>query len=298
MKIASLFIVFLFLQASPPTPRETPENSGQESNNSQAQTAPDQKPTPEPVVIDSRAAEKSQESGKKDASQNEDRPVRVFPVDVNKNWPDYLYIFANLLIAFATLVIAGIAWKQANAAVLSAQSVISAERPWLLIPLGDEFSEVYEPVLVAPLPGEIRKSYCTFKLENFGRSPAKVIEQKVGLFTGIDVESVPDADAYNSDGAFPEDYTFPQNSTLPLQATFAPNGYIALHEIEEIMVYKRFLWLCGYCKYRDTFDRKDAPIYESRFCYRWVYNAVSSTDIKIRKSFWIMAGPREYNKAT
>ncbi len=60
----------------------------------------------------------------------------------------------------------------------------------------------------------------------------------------------------------------------------------------------KHIWLCGYIRYMDTFVRAKSPVYETRICYRWVYDAQSVLDSDIHKSFWVMAGPRQYNKAT
>jgi hypothetical protein len=160
MKMAFAFILFMFLQTPPPTPGKATDNGGQKGDARQSQGAPDKTPTSQPVSVDNRASEKSQETGKEYASQNEDRPVKVLPVDVNKNWPDYVYIAANLIIAIATLVIAGIAWKQANAATLSVQAVINAERPWIL-------------VTAERVPGG--QGYCVFMAYNKGRTPAQIV---------------------------------------------------------------------------------------------------------------------------
>lgn len=190
------------------------------------------------------------------------------------------------------------AGDNAKAALLNAQAVIDAERPWLLIPMGDEFSQIENPILISRVAGEYRHSYCIFRLKNFGRSTAKVTEEKLALFHGIELDVIPDATIFDRKDVIIEDYAFPPNTTIPNQATFELDGRITPQEYEQIVSQKsRFLWLCGYFRYRDTFARADAPEYETRFCYRWVCDATSATDSKIRKSFWIMAGPREYNRA-
>ncbi|MGA7089854.1 MAG: hypothetical protein WBX12_04150, partial [Candidatus Acidiferrales bacterium] len=74
---------------------------------------------------------------------------------------------------------------------------------------------------------------------------------------------------------------------------------IVSKELEQLLKTKsKFLWLCGFCRYMDTFNRKDSAVYESRFCYRWISDAASYEDRDIHINFWIMAGPREYNRAT
>jgi hypothetical protein len=190
--------------------------------------------------------------------------------------------------------------KSVDAALLNTEAVINSERPWLCIPMGEEFSKIEPPILVERLPGEVRRSYCVVWFKNFGRSPARIVEQKAWLIIGSEPETIPDPKAYESDeDSVKEDYIFPPSETIPVQATFKTDGCITTQEKEDVLKTKvRYLWLCGFCKYTDTFERKSPPIHESRFCYRWISDAISYEDRDIRKNFWIMAGPREYNRAT
>jgi hypothetical protein len=180
--------------------------------------------------------------------------------------------------------------RAADAAYLNAQAVINAERPWLLIPVAEEFSEIKDPIL--PDAGDMRVASVSFNLKNFGKSPARIIEQKIGLFIGEDSESVPNTYAYDSRGSLQEDYTFPQGAVIRTEATLEPGGYISLQGRAEVLASRRFLWLCGYCKYRAASDLGEGLVYESRFCYLWINNSTRP------KPFWIMRGPREYNRAT
>lgn len=202
------------------------------------------------------------------------------------------------IVAVITLLIVGYQSvqmrKAAEAALLNAKAVIHAERPFLVIPMGEEFSKIENPILITRVPGEYRRSYCNFKIKNFGRSMAKIIEERLALFHG----TVPDSTIFDRLSPFLEGYAFPPNEVVPHQATFEPDGRITPQELAEIVTRKRFVWLCGYFRYKDTFDRPDAPEYETRFCFRWVYDQTKSTDPSIHRSFWIMAGPSEYNRAT
>lgn len=186
----------------------------------------------------------------------------------------------------------------AKAARDNAQAVLDSERPWLFIPTKDEFSEIESPLLVPRRPGEIRISFCQFWIKNFGRTPARVIEQKIRLVLGRETETIPDAAIYKSQDATAENYSFPPGERIAVQAAFSPGSGITPQELDEITNKRRFVWLCGYFKYTDTFARENSPVYESRVCYRWVYDSISVLDSDIRKSFWVAAGPREYNRAT
>jgi hypothetical protein len=183
----------------------------------------------------------------------------------------------------------------AKAAKLNNEANINAARPWLLIPLEKEFSEIQNPILVARLPGEYRRSYCTIRIKNFGGTTAQIVDVKIGMFVG-QYDDVPDPRAYEPQDSMGEDYKIPDGASVPVQATFSPDGWITPQDLEAItgknIKDKRYVWLCGYLKYRDTLDRKDAPIYETRICYRWV------NDLNSPAPFWIMAGDRKYSRAT
>jgi hypothetical protein len=191
--------------------------------------------------------------------------------------------------------------RGAKAALLNAQAVLNSERPWILIPTKSEFSEIEQPLLFPKLPGEFRISYCNVWIKNFGRTPAEIIEQKIRLAIGEELQAIPDPAIYESKEATQENYSFPPNDKMVVQATFDPDGFISADDLAQItskVKKTKYIWLCGYFKYRDTFGRINGPIYETRICYRWVYDAQSQLDSDIHKSFWIMAGPREYNRAT
>ncbi|HXN26070.1 MAG TPA: hypothetical protein VN902_03050 [Candidatus Acidoferrales bacterium] len=191
--------------------------------------------------------------------------------------------------------------RAAVAALLNAQAVLNSERPWILIPTKSEFSEIEQPMLFARLPGEFRISYCNVWIKNCGRTPARIIEQKIRLVVGRELQAIPDpAIYYEPDAATPENYMFPPDDKIVVQAAF-PDGFISAEDLTQVTSKEkktRYIWLCGYFKYVDAFGRIESPIYETRICYRWVYDAQSQIDSDIHKNFWIMAGPREYNRAT
>jgi len=114
----------MFLQATPPVPREAANQPSQASQGSQnkatAEQAPSNKAQP---VRNFGTSPPDQQTGPGQAGQNEDKSiiVRVLPVNVHKDWADYLYIGTTLLLVLITFGIAIIAWKQSNAAIISAK---------------------------------------------------------------------------------------------------------------------------------------------------------------------------------
>jgi hypothetical protein len=66
------------------------------------------------------------------------------------------------------------------------------------------FAQIDQPILVIGLAGVVSISSCTLRVKNFGRTPAKVTEQKVYLIVGQDTEMIPGAEAYEPKNATPE----------------------------------------------------------------------------------------------
>lgn len=240
------------------------------------------------------------ESSKKTGANNEES-VRIVSTpeiftESKKDKYDKALVIATWLLVFVGGFQILYLWRtviatrdNAKAAMLNAKAVINAERPWLFIPMGDEFSEIKEPIL--PDVGDNRATFVAFDLKNFGKSPARVVEQKIGLFLGQDDRAIPNIAAYEPQDAINDDYAFPQGATVPVQAVLEPSAYITPEDKAAVLASRKFLWLCGYCKYRNASDMEKDVVYETRFCYLWINN----TDRP--KNFWIIRGPKEYSRA-
>lgn len=308
--IILIFTVLLtIVQATPPVPRQAPDSAAGTSGHVQKQGKSNNTPPTQTVPALKTDTAPGPETKSSDQSEaNAEHPIIISkPVTMTilRDWFDFgIWVFNFLLVAVGVLQFL-ILKKQARimgshatelenlaeAAKINNKAAINTARPWLLVPLEKEFSEISNPPLFARLPGEYRRSYCTIRIKNFGRSPAQITEMKIWMLIG-GYEDIPDATVYDSQDATKEDYVIPQGATMPWQAIVRPDGWITPQELEEITVKKsRYVWLCGYLRYRDTFDRKDAPVYETRICYRWV------NDTNSPQPFWILAGPREYSKA-
>jgi hypothetical protein len=294
--LAMTFVVFFMFGVLPPRGSQQQKPADSKSDVS----APLQQPSPVTIVNNQNCPAPQQDSAPEKAHQY---PEKSFWGDA----PSWALVIVGIVAAWIALGTLSDIKKQteiarqaadaakdgAKSALLNAQAVIHAERPWLFIPMGEEYSEIQDPILIAKLPGEIRRSYCTFTMKNFGSSPAKVVETKLRLVTSTNFDFVPDVHIFDAQDSIEDDYNFPHGTTAKVQATFMPDGFITAQEKEEIEVKKtRYLWLCGYLKYKDTFDRPDAPTYETRLCYKWV-NYMNSP-----KPFWSLAGPIGHNKAS
>jgi hypothetical protein len=183
----------------------------------------------------------------------------------------------------------------AEAALLNAQAVIHSERPWLLIPIENKIYDIQPPVIIERRPGThgALSSGCMFALKNYGRSPARVIEHKLWMIR-IGDASFPPLSAYERKGGVKMDYVLAPDTTIPVQVLLeGGDGKLTTPEREAIDTEKNFLWLAGYIRYTDTFERQDFPIYETRFCYRW-----KPRSYLVPEPFWLREGPPEYNRTT
>lgn len=179
--------------------------------------------------------------------------------------------------------------KAADSAWLNAQAVIYTERPWLIV----EQSEITPRIadlntVFNDLPPTDRDKHtdCIFWIKNYGRTPAIVVAQKTELQIGNHGLKPPDPAFFDNFGPITP-YVFPQDTTHPQIATLAAT--ITQADRVLIKIQTKFVWLCGYIRYKDSVPRPDAITYETRFCYVWWNNDVASG--------WTI-GPERYNSHT
>jgi len=179
----------------------------------------------------------------------------------------------------------------AAAAKISADAIITENRPWLLL---DEVEVPYLIPTVEAAPGTERFTHCIVKTKNHGKTPAKVGTLWARLQIGENPMSPPKdlVVEIGRTSAIPEPYIFPPGEVKEAQATLS-SGFISAQERVDIIKNKtKFLWLLGFIKYRNTFERESGAEYETRFCYLY------ETRLNSPKPFWTPAGPLEYNRAT
>jgi hypothetical protein len=185
--------------------------------------------------------------------------------------------------------------KSADAAYLNAQAVINSERPWLLIQRDEHKDSITKPnffPLEETMSGQQRATYCHVFIRNYGKTPAKVIAEVLELQIGENRSEPPDPGVFSKPKRIDNDI-FPPEETLAGEAWLTPQGIIKLSDRDAILTHKnKFLWLCGLIRYRDTFERENAPEHETRFCF------VYETWTNAPEPRWTPAGPKEYNKAT
>lgn len=182
------------------------------------------------------------------------------------------------------------AWKAAEAALLNAQTLIGSERPWLLIP-----PKGIDPPYLVPVEENMgeRATTCIFRIKNYGNTPARIFASKVELQLGDFLDAPPDPSVYGMVNAMHNVLTFPPKTATAFPAELAPLGYISQKDMEKITTADKFLWLCGFIRYQDTFEHEKIVVeYETRFCF------IYETRTNAPNPFWRLAGPSEYNSTT
>lgn len=176
-----------------------------------------------------------------------------------------------------------IAQKAAEAASSNAQSVINAERPWLLI----EPSYTVNGMRGVPAASLTIK----FKATNVGRSPAEVIYAALDwrhLLLGQELLDEP----FFSENA-PVEQQWAHTRWIKPDESFIPEGMDGQCHISsdaaELWKYliegTCVLFVMGYIRYRDAISNS---VHESRYCYL----------VSPKVGTMVMAGPPGYNKLT
>jgi hypothetical protein len=181
--------------------------------------------------------------------------------------------------------------ESADAALSNAKAAIASERPWLLIEKDNIQEPHLNPIDTQP-SGESHHSYCEFYVRNYGRTPARVLSEKAELQISNNPSKPNDPDVFNVDWSRKNIFMLPQGERIVAKAPVPPLGYVKSEELREIRSKQKFIWLCGYVRYSDTFDRNGIAEYETKFCYLW------DSDVENPRPHWRLAGPPEYSTAT
>lgn len=174
------------------------------------------------------------------------------------------------------------------------QQFAAENRPWVFIekePTREKIDEPYiAPPSQAPVGGQ-RMSYVAFYFKNYGKTCAKIVESKQAMWIGMNCDAPPTLESFDRTEATSLIQIFPPGETLAREAYLRPQEFITNEEAQAVNLRRRFLWLCGFVRYQSTFGGRDAPIYETTFCYFW------ETRTNSPRPYW-WPGPNEYNKTT
>ena len=180
----------------------------------------------------------------------------------------------------ATEAIAMAAADSAQAALLNAQAVIDAGRPWLLITVEPSRSIV--------------NSFAV-KATNRGRCPANMIASVERIMIAVDEFHLPNTPEYeDQDMGAP----FVPIILLPGESTtiksFSRDDLKGICETEELLKrienWEEKVFIYGKALYRDLIDPADKQVHETSWCCWYIHGR--------QKSGLVIAGPPEYNLHT
>jgi hypothetical protein len=168
----------------------------------------------------------------------------------------------------------------AHAALLNAQSIISAERPWILISVE---------------PSRSAESSFVVTATNRGRTPARIIATEDRLRIIIDEKRLPVSPEYRHEE--------PNNSLAPtilLPGEFAPIKSFSRSEVKalcdseerfrRIETWEEKIYIYGRIVYKDLISPADSEVHETNWCCWYIHGR--------QNSGMVIAGPPEYNMHT
>jgi hypothetical protein len=180
----------------------------------------------------------------------------------------------------ATEVIAMAAADSAQAALLNAQAVIDAGRPWLLVTVEPSRS--------------VANSY-TVKASNRGRCPANMIASVERIMIAVDESYLPQTPEFadqEAGAAFVPIILLPGESTTI--KSFSRDDLKGICESEEMIKrienWEEKVFVYGKVLYRDLIEPADKQVHETSWCCWYIHGR--------QKSGLVIAGPPEYNVHT
>jgi hypothetical protein len=274
--ILSVFVYPLQAKAQTPASQEKQQGAGEQ-------------PQPPPAVPTATSPDQQKSTDSQGQSKHEQSYWnKAFAPEMFSNWILVLVGLAGIGAAICTLKIIA---RQTKATEDNVSALINSERPWLLLQ-NDSEKSIQRPYLI-PVETNMgdRFTHCIFWMKNYGRTPGCVFASKAELQIGDNPTQPPDLSVYEMIRAEHNAIPVPPDQQIPSQAILT-TGFIKADDVAHVEHGGKYLWLCGFIKYRDTFERTRSPEYETRFC--WLYENRFNTP----EPFWKPAGPSEYNRAT
>jgi len=166
----------------------------------------------------------------------------------------------------------------AQAALLNAQAIIDAERPWLVI-------------TVEPSP-RTENSF-TVTATNRGRTPATIVATAEKIKIALDETHLPSPPEYGEPGAprvpiilLPGEFT----AIKPFSRDDVKGLCDSEERYKRIETWEEKVFLYGKVIYKDLIAPTDGQVHESNWCYWYIHGR--------QKSGLVIAGPPEYNLHT
>jgi len=288
MKYIALTMLLAVMQAPPPVPRKTADNSAHAPAHIKGENAPDQAhPAPAPPSIEANsngpAKSDSDDQHPEDAEHtvgiSKLPPVTIAPI--RRDWADWAYwAFNALLVGVGTFQVVLLLWTL-RAVRHQAEAMIHAERPWVMIQ-----TEILNP-------DDFAKLFVIFKVFNYGKGPAHIIDCKGPKGKWVkgeeDLVIPPDYGEWEWDKRFlaPRDDFQVRELLSPWQIKVQAAADSAIqgtaHKGEIFIAY-------GLIRYTDGIS--DKP-YKTAYCLRFRHNRPSK-----REQWFIPFGPKPHNEYT
>lgn len=213
------------------------------SNANQRQNPPKEPASLGPIRSGQTAPQGKQATARGKEGEKPLRPILGALID---SWPLTLIGIGALWLTWRTI---GTLERQAEAALLNAEAVIKAERPWLIVQIEASENEAATYLVVAT---------------NKGRTPAEMVDGLFGQGVYPIGDSVP-----NEDRMAP--FFAPlQGVTVPGDSFEVGKIKITSHRIDNSTPPPKQLYCCGIIRYWDTFtDRSQAAPYVTQWCFHW-----------------------------
>jgi hypothetical protein len=273
MEYLILTVLLTIMQTLPPIARKAPNSAASTSQKVPNKTSDNRTPaTSTKPVIDANTAPNHETRGNGQATDNAQNPIvvgKLPSVSIAKDWLDWGgWIFSIFLVVVGALQVwvlirqanimgkhakhlenlAMAAGNNAKAALLNAQAVANAERPWLIVDIGQDDTSMGTHLL---------------RVWNRGKTPAELSDGRFGLGIHAPTGFVPDESVM---GPF----------IVPIQTLTLSGEYFKIDTFHphNFLIEKRtnptdLLYVYGKIVYWDTFtdrSQKDAEPCITRWC--------------------------------
>jgi hypothetical protein len=291
MKYLTLAVLLTVMQAPPPVPRKTANQSAGTSSHVQQQPDPEKAPaagTQSTAYVN--AASNDATAPEKKTGNNAEQTINVGKLPAvtvsgpDRNWADWLLWGSNVLLVPITFIIAITAVIQASAARLNAQALIHSERPWIM-------------PQVEILPGK-NSANSLFRIDafNYGKSPGHIVACDGPIAEYVDpAKQLPLPPNYGT-WTWDKQFLAPRDS-VPLRSPIDPyklkmDGIVkAVERGETDSRSHLILVVYGQIQYTDGIAKEN---YKTPFCYRLERDLPSHMGGKLIPYY----GPHQYSKYT
>jgi len=199
--------------------------------------------------------------------------------------------YAGIMMAISTMrkierqtrlaeTMAEAALSAAQAAQLSAQAIVDAERPW---------------IIVTSKPSQTAENSFTIVATNRGRTPARIVAMAERTRIAVDESQLPELPDYESEEAsapLVPIILLPGESTAlkPFSRADVRGLCASDEDFKRIESWEEKIYIYGKVVYRDLIAPADRQAHQTDWCCWYIHGR--------QRSGLVIAGPAEYNKHT